>query len=74
MEWTETHIKYLVNNKEIITYTKGENNRDIDPKGWPFDEEFYLIMNLAMGGMFGGEVDYKSFPQDFIIKDIKIYQ
>lgn len=74
LHWDEEKIVYILNDKEIITYKKGENNKDASHKGWPFDESFYIIFNLAMGGMFGGEVDYTSFPQDFIIKDIKVYQ
>lgn len=72
--WDKNQITYLYNDQEVITYEKGGNNRQTDHKAWPFDEEFYLIMNLAMGGMFGGEVDMDSFPQDFIIKDIKIFK
>ena len=72
--WTKSEIAYYLNDKELVTYKKGNHNRDLTHKGWPFDEEFYLIINLAMGGMFGGKVDMNSFPQKFIIKDIKIYQ
>lgn len=42
--------------------------------GWPFDHEYFLIMNMAIGGKFGGSVDDSIFSVDFIIKDIKIYQ
>lgn len=74
LEWTKDYIKYLVNDTEVVTYYKGADGRDDDIEAWPFDEEFYLIMNLAIGGMFGGDVDMTNFPQDFIIKDVKIYQ
>ena len=72
--WDQNKITYYINDKELVTYIKGENNRDTSVKGWPFDEQFFIILNLAMGGMFGGKVDMTSFPQDFIIKDIKVYQ
>ena len=72
--WTEESITYYLNGKEMVTYTKGENGKDDSPKGWPFNEDFYIIVNLAIGGMFGGEVDMNCFPQDFIIKDIKIFK
>ncbi len=72
--WTENQIIYYLNDKEMVTYTKGEDNKDQSPKGWPFNEDFYIILNLAIGGMFGGEVDMNCFPQEFIIKDIKIYK
>lgn len=72
--WDEKKISYLLNDEEIATYHKGQDGRDTSPKGWPFDEEFFLIINMAIGGKFGGEVDDSIFPQEFIVKDIKIYQ
>jgi len=72
--WDEQYIVYLLNDEEVGRYQKGEFDRDSTHKGWPFDERFYLIINLAMGGTFGGAVDMDSFPQEFIVKDIKIFQ
>jgi beta-glucanase (GH16 family) len=72
--WTEDKITYYVDDQEVVTYQKGENGKDATHKGWPFDEDFYLIMNLAIGGTFGGKVDMSCFPQQFIIKSVKIYQ
>ena len=59
---------------EIVTFYKGQNGRDPSTKGWPFDHPFFLIMNLAIGGNLGGEVDYQSFPQQMIVESVKIYE
>ena len=73
--WEEDKITYLLNDQVMVSYRRGENGWDDTHKGWPFnDDEFYLIINLAIGGGLGGPVDFDSFPQQFIIKDIKIYQ
>jgi beta-glucanase (GH16 family) len=72
--WTEDKIEYLLNGEGVVTYEKGEDGKDTSPKGWPFDHPFFLIMNLAVGGMLGGQVDKTAFPQTFTIKDIKVYQ
>jgi len=74
MDWNESYISYIFDNMEIARFCKGQDGYDPSHKGWPFDENFYLIMNLAIGGKFGGEVDNDCFPQEFIVKDIKIYQ
>ncbi|MFP4287370.1 MAG: family 16 glycosylhydrolase [Candidatus Izemoplasmataceae bacterium] len=74
LKWDETSITYLLNEKVIHRYQKGENGKDTSHEGWPFDAPFYIIMNLAIGGSLGGNVDYKSFPQTFTIKDIKVFQ
>ena len=72
--WEENAITYYLNDKQMVRYERGENGRDGSIKGWPFDQNFYLLINLAMGGTFGGEIDMDSFPQEFIVKDVKIYQ
>lgn len=72
--WEKNRITYLLNDKVITSYVKGEDGKDSSNKGWPFNHPYYLIMNLAIGGSFGGAVDHTMFPQEFIIKDVKIYQ
>jgi len=71
--WNENEITYYIDNKEVVSYKK-EKLQDQTKSGWPFDNEFYLIMNLAIGGKFGGKVDNDIFPKDFTIKDIKVWQ
>lgn len=69
MEWTENHIEFFVDNNKIYTYSPENKNE----KNWPYDKSFYLILNLAIGGNFGGpEVDNSIFPQEFIIDYIKV--
>lgn len=71
-EWDENSFTYFIDGKKEHTYKKGEDNRIKDETGWPFNQPFYLITNLAIGGTLGGNVDSTCFPQQFIIKSIKI--
>ncbi len=41
---------------------------------WPFDQEFYLIINLAMGGSMGGTVDPGFTSDTFEIDYVRVYQ
>lgn len=45
-------------------------------QAFPFDQEFYLILNLAIGGSWGGQqgVDDSIFPAVFEIDYIRVYQ
>ncbi len=72
--WDEKSITYFLNDEQVARYEKGMNNRDTSHVGWPFDHKFHLIINLAIGGMFGGTPNSDDYPQQFIIKDIKVYQ
>ena len=41
--------------------------------GWPFDQEFFLILNLAIGGKLGGEVDPALDRSQFFVDYIRHY-
>ena len=43
---------------------------------WPFDQPHYLILNLAIGGAWGGQrgIDDAIFPQRFEIDYVRVYQ
>lgn len=60
--WTPTRITFAVNGKEFSTYARKDG---ADYTTWPFDQPFYLIVNLAMGGTWGG-MDTAHFPKNGI--------
>jgi beta-glucanase (GH16 family) len=70
--WSNNKIEVYVDNKLFYTYTKPANaNYD----SWPFDNEFNIILNTAVGGNWGGVkgIDDSIFPQKYIIDYVKIY-
>lgn len=69
--WTEDFIKFYIDDVLTYTFAPKLKNEEI----WPFDQPFYLIINLAVGGNFGGpQVDDSIFPQEFLIDYVKIYK
>ncbi len=74
LDWKPDSITYYVDNVEVSKFLKGHKGFDISEKGWPFDQHFYLILNLAIGGMLGGTPDPKVFPQELVIRSIKVTQ
>lgn len=72
--WTPDYIEFLIDDTQYFKVEKGSNNRDIDFDGWPFDQEFFLIINLALGGNWGGKIDDSILPVRFEIKDVKMYK
>jgi hypothetical protein len=43
---------------------------------WPFDQRFHLIMNIAVGGTWGGVrgIDDSIFPQSMVVDYVRVYQ
>ena len=56
--WTPTSLTFAVNDAPYFTFTR---KAGADYTSWPFDQPFYLIVNLAMGGSWGG-MDTAHFP------------
>jgi beta-glucanase (GH16 family) len=71
VDWSKNKMDFFVDDKLVYTFqpeVKDENT-------WPFDQPFYFLLNLAIGGSFGGpEVDDAIFPQKFVIDYIRVYQ
>jgi beta-glucanase (GH16 family) len=72
IEWNENSINWYVDNINYFTYNKTEDNFT----SWPFNENFFLILNLAIGGNWGGICSFNSttFPQIFKIDYVRVYQ
>ena len=71
MEWEPDRIEFFVDGQSVYTFAPQERTEAV----WPFDQPFYLIVNLAIGGNFGGpEVDDSIFPQEFVIDYIRIFK
>ena len=66
VEWTEGAVKIFLDD---VKYYELTNSADL-----PFNADFYLILNVAMGGTLGGDID-PSFTQDTMEIDyIKVFQ
>ena len=71
VDWSPEKIAFYVDDDLLYTFNPKERSQAV----WPFDKPFYLIVNLAIGGNFGGpDIDDSIFPQDFIIDYIRVYQ
>lgn len=71
LEWTEDQIKWILD--DHVWSTIGKN--DIGNNNWPFNEQFYLIVNLAVGGGLPGNPDASTvLPQKLIVDYIRVYQ
>ncbi|MBF6640165.1 glycoside hydrolase family 16 protein [Flavobacterium sp. J49] len=71
IEWTKDKIEFFVDDQSVYTFAPELKNENT----WPFDQPFFFIVNVAVGGNFGGhEVDDRIFPQEYLIDYIRVYQ
>ncbi|GAB4464462.1 MAG: hypothetical protein OHK0029_34460 [Armatimonadaceae bacterium] len=69
-EWHPDRLEFFVDDKSYFTYPYE------GPSRWTFDKPFYLLINLAIGGSWGGQkgVDETAFPQKYLVDYVRIYQ
>jgi beta-glucanase (GH16 family) len=72
MEWTPEKIDVFLDDQLYFTYENEGTGWNI----WPFDKKFFLILNIAIGGNWGGVqgVDDSIFPVRMEIDYVRIYQ
>lgn len=73
VSWQEDYIAGFVDDEVYFIFLNDKmGNKDT----WPFDEAFYLKLNLAIGGDWGGTegVDDSIFPAKYYIDYVRVYQ
>lgn len=73
VDWSKDKIDFFVDGDLYHTVIR---NPEDDHTGWPFDKRFHLIMNLAVGGNWGGMqgIDNSIWPQRMEIDYVRVYQ
>lgn len=73
LEWDADMMKFYIDG---VKSTSLYRNFTEDYRGWPFDHEFYVILNLAIGGTMGGTIDDAIFnnPVELKVDYVRMYQ
>ncbi len=70
IEWQENEIRWFFDDQEYFKLTPADV-----PDEWIFDHEFFIIMNLAVGGRWPGYPDDTTiFPQQMLVDYVRVYQ
>lgn len=72
LDWTPYAIRCYINNEKVFTFI----NQGLGSPTWPFDKRFHLLINLAIGGNWGGAqgVDDSIFPAVYEIDYVRVYK
>ena len=69
IEWTKDYVNHYVDG---VLYN--HITRDDVPGEWVFDQPFYIILNLAVGGDFdGAPTDATIFPNQMLVDYVRVY-
>jgi len=80
MIWSATKIEWFFDGLSIgsVSFNPRVSNAFAFPTSvdWPYDQKFYMILNLAIGGTWGGAqgIDDTIFPTEFVIDYVRVFQ
>ncbi|TSD64623.1 glycoside hydrolase family 16 protein [Inquilinus sp. KBS0705] len=71
-DWTPYAIKGYYDGDLVYTYVNNANS----VAAWPYDQKFHLLMNIAVGGSWGGQqgIDDTAFPASMVVDYVHFYK
>ncbi len=72
IDWDAKAIRYAIDGNTYAVF----RNTGQGFEEWPFDQAFHLLLNVAVGGNWGGKygVDGKSLPATMLVDWVRVYQ
>jgi beta-glucanase (GH16 family) len=72
LEWDSLEYRVFVDSVHYFTFVNEQNTF----AEWPFDKRFHLLLNVAVGGNWGGMhgVDSTIFPLEMLVDYVRVYQ
>jgi len=72
VEWSPDRVEAFVDGRSYFTF----ENEGTGERTWPFDQPQFLILNLAIGGTWGGQqgIDESLFPHRMLVDYVRVYQ
>jgi len=72
LEWESNEYRLYLDNIHYFTFKNERTGFEV----WPFDKRFYLLLNLAIGGNWGGArgIDNSLFPHQLIVDYVRVYK
>jgi Beta-glucanase/Beta-glucan synthetase len=71
LKWTDSYVEAFYDGTSLGTKYYNDGNGKIN---WPYDKNFYIILNLAMGGTLGGSIDSSLTSATYEVDYVRVYQ
>jgi beta-glucanase (GH16 family) len=74
-EWETGVVRFYVDNNLFETHTPADIPLDGGgPSHWVYNHPFFMLINVAVGGMFPGPPTGTTFPQTMLVDYVRVYE
>ncbi|MEL6894081.1 MAG: family 16 glycosylhydrolase, partial [Actinomycetota bacterium] len=71
VEWEPNEIRWYLDGQLYHQAVPA----DVAPNPWVFEKPYFLLLNFAIGGNFGGTPDpANTYPQEYLVDYVRVYQ
>ncbi len=72
LDWTPATLRAYIDDKQVFEMKNEGTGFEV----WPFDKKFHLLLNIAVGGDWGGKegVDDAIFPATMLVDYVRVYR
>ncbi|HHT97011.1 MAG TPA: glycoside hydrolase family 16 protein [Clostridiales bacterium] len=76
VEWLPDKIMAYIDGELYFTFEPSKYKENPSHNEWPFDKRMHLILNIAVGGNWGGAkgMDDSIYPKQMLIEYVRVYQ
>ncbi len=76
IEWLPDKILAFIDGEQYFSFEPGKITKEPTYKEWPFDKRMHLLLNIAVGGDWGGAkgLDDSIFPVQMLVDYVRVYQ
>jgi beta-glucanase (GH16 family) len=71
LEWYPDKLVFTLNGQETFTYPRTQG---VDPSQWPYDQPFYLMIDMQLEGSWVGKANPEHLPIQMIVDWVRVYQ
>lgn len=71
LEWYSDKLVFTLNGVPTFTYPR---KTDADKSQWPFDQPFYVMIDMQLGGNWVGKINPSHLPVSMMVDWVRVYQ
>ncbi|UDQ97563.1 glycoside hydrolase family 16 protein [Lentisphaerota bacterium WC36G] len=68
LEWNQDSMKFYFDGKMFLSLKNTQN------KEWVYSKPYYILLNLALGGSWGGEIVNDDLPAKYYVDYVRVYE